>query len=93
MFSKRMSRIAQVVLIATLCLAPMAQAGVRTERNSKPATSRAQVVLQSFWHGLVSLFYRATEDVHNNDSARRRSAPPPRPCWRMRRCNVFASIG
>jgi hypothetical protein len=57
MFSKRMSRIAQVALIATLCLAPMAQAGVRTERgNSKPATSRVQVVFQSFWHGLVSLF-------------------------------------
>jgi hypothetical protein len=58
MFSKRMSRIAQVTLIATLCLAPMAQAGVRSgERGkSKPAASRVQAVFQSFWHGVVSLF-------------------------------------
>jgi hypothetical protein len=57
MFSKRMSRIAQAALIATLCLAPMAQAGVRPERGkSKPAASRVQVVFQSFWHGLMGLF-------------------------------------
>lgn len=57
MFSKRMSRVARVVLIAMLCLAPMAQAGVRPERGkSKPAASRVQAVFQSFWHGVVSLF-------------------------------------
>jgi hypothetical protein len=58
MFSKRMSRIAQMAVIATLCLAPMAQAGARSgERgNSKPAAPRVQAVFQSFWHGLVSLF-------------------------------------
>jgi hypothetical protein len=58
MFSKRMSRIAQVALIAALCLAPMAQAGVRSadRGKSKPAVSRVQVVFQSFWHGVVSLF-------------------------------------
>ncbi len=58
MFSKRMSRIAQTALIATLCLAPMAQAGVRPgdRGNPKPAASRVQVALQSFWHGVVSLF-------------------------------------
>lgn len=58
MFSKRMSRIAKVALIATLCLAPMAQAGVRSENRgkSKPAPSQVQAVFQSFWHGVVSLF-------------------------------------
>jgi len=58
MFSKRMSQVAQVALIATLCLAPMAQAGVRSgdRGKSKPAASRVQVVFQSFWHGVVSLF-------------------------------------
>jgi hypothetical protein len=58
MFSKRMSRIAQVALIATLCLAPMAQAGVRSgeKGKSKPAMTHVQAVFQSFWHGLVGLF-------------------------------------
>ena len=58
MFSKRMSRIAQVTLIAALCLAPMAQAGVRSgERGeSQPAASRVQAVFQSFWRGVVRLF-------------------------------------
>ena len=61
MFSKRMSRIAQATLIATLCLAPMAQAGVRSgdKGKSKPAASRVQEregIALTLWHGLVSLF-------------------------------------
>jgi hypothetical protein len=68
MFSKRMSRIAQTALIATLCLAPMAQAGVRSgERGkSKPAASRVQVVFQSFWHGVVSLFEKNGNSIDPN---------------------------
>jgi hypothetical protein len=67
MFSKRMSRIAQVALIATLCLAPMAQAGVRSERGKqKPAMTRMQVVFQSFWHGLVSLFEKNGASIDPN---------------------------
>ena len=61
MFSKGMSRVAQTALILTLCLAPVAQAGVRSGEGgkSKPAASRVQErggVFQAFWHGLVSVF-------------------------------------
>jgi len=68
MFSKRMSRIAQVALIATLCLAPMAQAGARSgdRGKSKPAASRVQVVFQSFWHGLVNLFEKNGNSIDPN---------------------------
>lgn len=66
MFSKRMSRIAQVVLIATLCLAPMAEAGVRSGERTKPVESRVQVVFQSFWHGVVSLFEKNGNSIDPN---------------------------
>jgi hypothetical protein len=61
MFSKRMSRIAQAALIATLCLAPMAQARVLSgeREDSRPAASRMQDregVVLTLWHRLVSLF-------------------------------------
>jgi hypothetical protein len=71
MFSKRMSRIAQTALIATLCLAPMAQARVLSgeREDSRPVASRMQDregVVLTLWHRLVSLLEKNGNSIDPN---------------------------